>query len=134
MGAELFSYDGTSIQLVEDLLPGTGFGSPNGLTVYQGALYFSANSGDSFRLHRYDGATIQQLSTNNMDDNPIGPGGFISYNDFLYFSAIHPSLGRELYRTDGTSIEFVEDLIPGPEGSSYTFNYSGPEGLSLIHI
>ena len=129
VGAELFSFDGTSIQLVEDLLPGTGFGTPNGLTVYQGALYFSANSGDSFRLHRYDGATIQQLSTNNMDDDPIGPGGFISYNGFLYFSATHPSLGRELYQTDGTNIEFVEDLIPGPEGSSYTFNYSGPEGL-----
>lgn len=44
-GRELWSYDGTSVSMVEDLNPGQYGSSPTELTVYGGKLYFSADDG-----------------------------------------------------------------------------------------
>ena len=48
----------------------------------------------------------------------------ITYNGNVYFTAWKSALGREIYKTDGTSITLLKDIMPGnPEGGPFT---SGP--------
>ena len=37
---------------------------------------------------------------------------FVAIGDVMYFSAITPESGRELWKTDGTSAELVKDIAP----------------------
>ena len=46
------------------------------------------------------------------------PSGFKVLGNSAYFMASTPATGRELFRTDGDSVEIVEDLVPGPDSSS----------------
>jgi len=40
------------------------------------------------------------------------------FNGFVYFSADHPDYGEELWRTNGSIIELVADIDPGPRSSA----------------
>lgn len=39
-----------------------------------------------------------------------GPTGFIGHEEKVYFSAYHPAYGRELFRSDGSTVELVRAL------------------------
>lgn len=51
------------------------------------------------------------------------PGEFVVINDVMYFTATTPTLGRELWRTDGTSAgtSLVRDISPGSSYSQPAF-------------
>lgn len=107
-----------------DLRPGPKDSDPNNLTVHDGDLYFEATVGDATSdrsvLHRYDGSSISIIrSPNNFASQ--GQGTFESekvvYDGDVYFTRNSPSVGQELFRSDGSTVELVEDLRPGTDGS-----------------
>ena len=131
-GLELWKSNGTSAGtvLVRDIRPGPvsafagGFGGQIDplFTNVNGTLFFVANDGNSgFELWRSNGT-----STGTQLVRDIEPGfGFWPSSSFpqhltnvagtLYFTAEVGSLGRELWRSDGTSLGtvLVRDIAPG---------------------
>ncbi|HKX45251.1 MAG TPA: ELWxxDGT repeat protein, partial [Planctomycetota bacterium] len=57
----------------------------------------------------------------------LGFEAFERVGDTVYFTASHPTIGMELWRTDGTGVgtQLVADLLPGPQGSA-------PEDLTRV--
>jgi ELWxxDGT repeat protein len=115
---ELWKFDGVSVRLAANIHPDIGLdysSYPQGLSVFNGALYFMADDGvNGFELWKYDG-----ISGTLFDINPGGsisssfPKLFTPLGDRLYFQAFHDSYGYELWQTDGTNISLVTDLNPG---------------------
>ncbi|MCB9869247.1 MAG: hypothetical protein H6836_07225 [Planctomycetes bacterium] len=78
-------------------------------------------------------APCQQVVS--IDVNPSGdstPNYFVNANGTLYFSATHPTSGRELWKSDGTQAgtKLAVDIEPGP-GSSNPI-YSMATGRTLF--
>ena len=125
-GNELYSVGsfGSSATLEADLNP-SGSSSPNDLTVFDGALYFRARLGNTDsqidRLHRFDGsgATSVQAANHIHEDGPsVERFRNAVYDGDLYFQANDLATGRELYRTDGSTVEQVADYVAGSDGLS----------------
>ena len=103
-----------------------GSDNPISLTVYNGALYFSANSGSgNYKLYKYDGTGITQISNINSGGDDW-PDRLTVYNNALYFSANNSSAHSKLYKYDGTSIIQISDIYSGgsDDPSSFT-EYNG---------
>ena len=92
--------------------------------MHDGDLYFKATVSDDQSdysvLHRYNGSTISVVrSANNF--SVYGRGTFesqkIVYDSDVYFARNSPSVGRELFRSDGSTVNLVEDLRTGADGS-----------------
>ena len=131
-GVELWMTDGTSqgTFLVKDIHRGTGSGFPLGLAVVDGVAYFAAGTKREGReLWRSDGTEagtrlVADLSSGSASSRP---SGFTEVNGTILFTADVTSesgsgrrrqtvyLGRELWRTDGTSAgtALVKDINPG---------------------
>src|SRR6266487_4579392 len=140
-GRELWKTDGTpgGTRLVMDIAPGMGLvggipgplsSSPSGFTVFNNALYFSADDGvHGFELWKTDAAGI---TAQVMDINTTSPGansfprGFTVFNNALYFSADDGVNGRELWKTDGSGTVQVMDINPQLGDSS-------PSGLTVFN-
>jgi len=134
-GFELWKYDGTTLGRVIDLNTGTPNSNPSCLTVYNNALYFSADDGSGAKLWKYDGSAVSAVST--VTGGYYGTpswGQFALYNDAMYFQG---GDGR-LYMCDGTytylitpnnlSHWFWMDLpgqIGGFNGHLYYVGYDG---------
>ncbi len=100
--------------------------APTSLFNHQGVLYFSAWTFQEGReLWKTDGSTAgTQLAADlfhaTYSDtypyarlaNDSSPSDFLSFNGLLYFAATSGNTGRELWRTDGTSIgtRLVKDI------------------------
>ncbi|MEL6388656.1 MAG: hypothetical protein AAFQ02_00725 [Bacteroidota bacterium] len=104
-GIELYEFNGTSIQLVQDLRPGSGSGVTfSKMVEYNGALFFiCANDGVGFELCRFDGNTIEVVhnwvwfsggSRRHSDED------LIVYKGKLYMPGYTTSAGEELYVYD----------------------------------
>ena len=126
-GNELYAYSPTTGLLFFNLddepnnIPGSDSGSfPENLTVYDGALYFSAESDDvsGFELHRYTiagGATVIDIESGSSGSFPTD---LTVYDGALYFNAGVFGTGDELWRyTVAGGAEIVQDLNPGPDDS-----------------
>src|SRR5438094_21857 len=139
-GRELWKTDGTEARtvLVKDIAPGTvsiggiqvpRSSSPTGLTVFNNALYFSADDGVNGReLWKSDGTvpgTVQVKNINSSGDS--SPSGFTVFNNALYFWADDGMTGFELWKSDGTDngTMRVKDINPGA-GSS-------PNALTVLN-
>ena len=123
---ELWKSDGTAAGTVrvKGFLRGSGQVGPGNLTARKGIVYFTATDGEQgTELWRSDGtaAGTYRLS----DVAPGGPGNTVNdahpqsltfVGDTLYFTAASPSLGRALYKSDGTpqGTVLVRDVSPGP--------------------
>ena len=137
-GTELFVSDGTAdgTQLLVDLRPGSNnygynYGSnPGGFAEFNDRLYFSADNGESGReLFVSDGTAdgtqllvdLRPGSSNYGFNYGSNPGGFIEFNDRLYFSADNGESGRELFVSDGTrdGTQLLIDLNPNVYNGYY---------------
>jgi ELWxxDGT repeat protein len=138
-GTELWKYDGLaygphrpSVSLAADINPGRttvpGWGNssnPSYLTIFDNALYFSADDGvHGNELWKYDGTTASLVADINPGKDLLGRGSSSSpsrlrvFDNALYFSANDGVHGNELWKYDGTTASLVADLNPG-SGSSY---------------
>lgn len=110
-GYELWSFDASddSWELVEDINPGEPDSTPTRLHVYNGSLYFFAETvADGVELWRYTAATdtaeqvadinptgnSQSVSTLGLRSSP----GYANYAGQMYFDADDGTNGKELWR------------------------------------
>jgi len=128
-GTELWKSDGTQsgTEMVKDILLDDGFGNagssnPHGLTVFDGALYFSATDGNGTELWKSDGTQsgTQLLKDVYPGEDGLGsvqsgnPTNFLEFDGSLYFTGADGS-GIELWKTDGTEsgTSMVKDIFFG---------------------
>lgn len=133
VGHELWVTDGTEAgtTLVKNINP-DGFDSkPHHLTVFQDKLYFVADSANWGReLWVSDGTEAGTRPVKNI--NPMlffGSAGsseidaLVPGPDALYFWANDQTVGKELWKSDGTEAGtvLVKDIRPGPDNGAPTF-------------
>jgi ELWxxDGT repeat protein len=122
-GGAIFRSDGTDpgTVFVKDINPATADSSPLLLTPFKNWMYFVASeptysNGTIGELYRTDGT---EAGTDIAVDLSPGPtGAAVSsprvFGNWLYFSGNDGSgIGKELWRTDGTSSQLVKDINPG---------------------
>ena len=120
-GSELYSFDGSSFTLIEDI-NATGssrsFGSSNFLE-YKGKLYFSAHDGESGdELWSYDGVNLEEIDL-LLGATGSTPRNLTIFQNKLFFTAAgSSSTGTELWYTDGSQFELVGDIQAGPGSSN----------------
>lgn len=137
-GRELYSYDGVNTpNLVMDINPGTGSGSPFYMMSYNSKLYFQANNGVlGSELWSHDPITnmTQCLTDINPGANPSTIAFITAYNNKLYFAGTNGNdttagnTGIELYSYDpaNNTTSLVMDINPG-------YLPSNPFGLTVIN-
>ncbi len=129
---ELWKYEAGSVTLAADIHPASYLDSssyPQGLTVFNGQLYFMADDGSNgYELWKHDGTSAVLLKNINpgLFTSSSYPKYFTPLNDGLYFQAYHSSYGYELWRTDGVNTDIVTNLAPGSSSSS-------PEHLTVFN-
>ena len=140
---ELWKTDGTAEGTVRvaDLVQGDGFGSfPQGLTVFNNELYFSAGDGvSSNRLWKTDGSAAGTVRVADIAAFPL-----TVFNNELYLAADDGASGVELWKTDGTTAGTVRvaDINSGSGSSNIgefsIFNdelyFSADDGLSGVEL
>ena len=113
--------------LVKDIQPGIISSSPNGLTVFNGNIYFAATtSGEGMELWKSDGTTAGTILLKDINPGANGSAPelltpMLDGNiDVLHFVADNGALGRELWLSDGTTSGtlLLQDLHSGPQGSN----------------
>lgn len=121
--SELWRTDGTEAgtRVVKDIFEGPKGSKPNFLATTGNTLYFTANDG----IHGYEFWKTDGTEEGTVMLKDIYPGMFSSIwsnqcaaiviNNALYFSAIDPTHGYELWKTDGTEAgtQLVYDVNPG---------------------
>ena len=145
-GVELWKSDGTERGTVQvkdiniDPNPSAS-SSPRGFTVFNNALYFSADDGASGReLWRTDGTEGGTVRVKDIAPGtgfiggiqvPLSssPSGLTVFNNALYFAADDGVHGVELWKTDGTGTGtvLVKDINPTAGASS------SPRGFTVFN-
>ena len=120
-GRELWKSNGTAsgTLMVKDLFPGVDDSEPLNFTNVNGLLFFRANpdgggAGNLFRSDGSDEGTFV-LGYNKF----ISPLDMISFKNKLYFSAEGPSIGEEIWSSDGTEdgTNSFTEIVSGVDGS-----------------
>ena len=132
--------------LVADIGPGTGNGSPYYLTPFDGRLNFVADDGTGDELFVSDGSVG---SATNLNLNPSGasdPYGFTVIGTTLYFAASNGVNGTELWSITGAGAPtMVADIEAGAgdsdpsdltlfNGAVYFRAYTSGTGQSLFRL
>jgi ELWxxDGT repeat protein len=136
-GTELWKSDGTAVGtvLVKDINSGSTSSIPQFLTNVNGTLFFFANDGVSGReLWRSDGTSVgtvlvKDINPGSTTSEPVGLGWndwMINGNGTLYFYANEITTGRELWKSDGTTVGtvLVKDINSGSASSVGTGSYA----------
>lgn len=104
---------------------GNDSSNPMFFTEYNGELYFNARgtnvSGIGNELYKTNGTQAGTSLVMNLNPNFSGssyPSNFTVFNGELYFTADDGVHGRELFKTDGTTITLVKDINVGSGSSS----------------
>ncbi len=127
VGNELYVYDGTTTNLVEDINSGVGDSNPLRQYQYGGDLYFGANNGTTGEeLFKFDGTSVSLVNEISAGASHGSPENFEEYNGDLYFRANDGNSGRELYKFNGTTVSLVSDINSGP-------GHSNPSSLKVFN-
>ena len=141
--SELWTFDGTTASLVEDIYTGSTPSNPGPMVVYDGALYFVATDATVGReLFKFDGTDVTNVTNLNTNIAVNGGDSFLQYQvgtlqderlvEFqgsLYFTANgNDDKGTELwgYNASDGAIR-VADINPGDANS-----WSNPGGLTVF--
>lgn len=99
---------------------------PAELTVFNNALYFTANSGatiPNYELWKFDGTSTSRVANIHPDlgtNYSSFPNSLAVFNDGLYFMATDGSHGYELWKNGAGATTMIADINPGgAESSSY---------------
>lgn len=155
-GGELWRYNGTNATRVADINPDfndtikfiQNSSWPNYLTVFNDALYFSANSGTErpdYELWKYNGVSVSLVTNIHAafgSNFSSYPHLLTKFNNALYFVADDGVRGYELWKHTGTTTVLFADINPGPTGSFpenftvwnnalYFAAYTDAEGVEL---
>jgi len=96
-GTELYSYNGTSLVLEADIIPGSLSSTPQQLFVYGSRLYFNASNGTSGQeLFSFDGTTAALAADIVPGSGSGNPAFFAELGGNLYFRATNAANGTEL--------------------------------------
>jgi len=134
-----------------DLVPGDGSSAARGFTRLNGWDYFVTGGSNRFNatgIWRTNGATTELVAEDLTIEIEIGsfeigaPRAFAALGNYLYFTADDGASGREIWRTDGSSVARVADLcvptcdgalgVPYASGSWVYFNgYTSATGAEL---
>ena len=123
---ELYWCDSYFAQEIE--INPSGSSSPSGLTDFNGTLYFMADDGvNGFELFKAEHLSPLEYSATLVKDifpgdNSSYPTWFCVWNNILYFSANDGVNGKELWKSNGTTVGtvMVADIFPGEDGSEPT--------------
>ena len=120
-GAELYSYDGSSVTRVADVYDGSGSGYAKYLSVLNDKLYFvSRTNSYGYEWYSYDGSTVTRLTDirSGQSDGVYTYGKAKVYKSKIYFPGYDSSKGVELYSYDETNgAQLVKDIYDGNYGS-----------------
>lgn len=127
-GTELWKSNGTGAgtTIVKDIIPGAGSSFPYYLTFCNSKLIFNAADNDhGYELWTSDGTNtgttlVKDINTYSDGSNAgFGYKGLGSTGDAVVFNAFTPSLGGELYKSDGTlaGTVLLNDIAGGPDWS-----------------
>ncbi|MCB2179572.1 hypothetical protein KQH54_00455 [bacterium] len=122
VGTELYRFNGTTLELVEDLLPGSEGSFPGSLTLWNGKLYFHAND----EVYEYDGTTIASLIDNYLwlghPSDGLGVSSIATNGNALFFDGRYFDYYLGFYRFDGNHVDFIDETI-----SQSTLGSFGPD-------
>jgi len=137
-GTELYKVTSTgSVVLAADPYSGTRGSSATGFTEFNGELFFTASS-LSFGRELFKVATAGSVILASdirpgvvvNFPNSSNPGGYTEFNGELYFAAVSPSFGFELYKiTSSGSIVLVDDInSSSPSAGSFPREFTEING------
>ncbi|MDW3209058.1 MAG: DUF5018 domain-containing protein [Reichenbachiella sp.] len=126
-GEELWMHDGTNATVI-DIYEGASGSTPRYLTANGGDIYLKAQGqidGSSVStLWKHDGTDLNYVDFSGQTSDAY-PYYLTEFQDKLYFSAENEEFGGELYAYDGVSLEMVDDIYEGGDGSY-------PEALTVF--
>ncbi|QNA44567.1 ELWxxDGT repeat protein [Lacibacter sediminis] len=105
-GRELWKTDGTEVGTVRlaDINPGAASANPINFTVFNNALYFSANNGtNGTELWKYNGTVAAMVEDILPGSGSSSPSFLVESNGTILFQATNGITGNELWITDGTA-------------------------------
>jgi ELWxxDGT repeat protein len=130
-GSELWRSDGTAegtyfVKDIDTAASDFGDAQPNGLIVFNNALFFFARDGVNGRqLWKTDGTPAGTIRVSDYGAGTSNPGlpaaeeSTLAVGSTLFFPGFS-SLGRELWRSDGTAAGtgLLKDIFPGVQSSN----------------
>lgn len=128
IGYELYAYNGTNINLIQDLYPGSSSGyDRSDFLEFNNEVYFIGDNGTTgLELFKTNGSHISLVSDINLGSGDSNPRNFYVYNNELFFTATNSTIGRELFKTNGTHTELVANLNGNSSDSFPFFLVEGP--------
>ena len=136
----LWKTDGTPTGTVKVFDP-VGFVFGDNFTEFNGKWYFTGRNTDAMNPELYvtDGTEagtnlFAEINPNTSNTLSAGsnPRHFQVYDGYLYFAADNGTIGEELYRTDGTTVELVADIFPNNLNSAFGKS-SSPNGFYIFN-
>ncbi len=126
-GMELWSCDlkGHNLAQIKDINTGSYDSSPSQLTKLGNKVYFCAQDGyaSPYAMWQTDGTEAGTMKCRDWQANYVNyPENITAIGSTLYFGADHPTLGHELYKSDGTlfGAEIIKDTNSGANGAGFS--------------
>lgn len=110
-GYELYSYDESVIELVEDIFPGTDNSYPTAFMLHDGKLYFGANNlFFQNTLHEFNGTTITDLNVQGLYNSNYN--AYQSFGTDLYYVS-DVTYPRNLMHLTTSSTDTIYNQLEG---------------------